>query len=205
MLLIWGFKALYKVLSEGTFYCPREGGDRAYRRKQARKWFTFFWIPVIPLDVLGEFIECSQCGSTYDQKVLTLPTAAAMTDNLTNAMRYAIVSMISADGVTDQAEKGAALEVMKRYSTTYTNEDLDRDLATLDHKTLDDQLVQVAGTLNEHGKEELLSACLSIAAADGSLHESEIVDVVRAGAALGMSQAHVKGVISHFQEQVLDR
>ena len=185
MLLIWGFKALYKVLSEGTFYCPREGGDRAYRRKQARKWFTFFWIPVIPLDVLGEFIECSQCGSTYDQKVLTLPTAAAMTDNLTNAMRYAIVSMISADGVTDQAEKGAALEVMKRYSTTYTNEDLDRDLATLDHKTLDDQLVQVAGTLNEHGKEELLSACLSIAAADGSLHESEIVDVVRAGAALG--------------------
>jgi uncharacterized tellurite resistance protein B-like protein len=75
----------------------------------------------------------------------------------------------------------------------------------LDHKTLGDQLVQVAGTLNEHGKEELLSACLSIAAADGALHESEVADVVRAGAALGMSQAHVKGVISHVQERAFDR
>jgi hypothetical protein len=37
-----------------------------------------------------------------------------MADNLTKAMRYAVVSMIAADGVTDETEKGAALEIMKR-------------------------------------------------------------------------------------------
>jgi hypothetical protein len=28
----------------------------AYRRKEARRWFTLFFIPLIPLKVLGEFV-----------------------------------------------------------------------------------------------------------------------------------------------------
>lgn len=65
---------------------------------------------MIPLDVLGVFVECASCGSTYDEAVLTLPTAAKMMDNLANAMRHAIVSIITADRVVDRNEKRVALE-----------------------------------------------------------------------------------------------
>ncbi len=203
LFIVWGFKALYKTLGEGTFYCPQDGGDRAYRKRQARKWFTFFWIPIIPLGVLGEFIECTSCGSTYDEAVLTLPTAAEMMDNLANAMRQAVVSLITADGVVDEAEKDAGFEVMQRFTdTTYTRADLNDDIKDLKHGDLARQLESVAGMLNDHGKESLIAGCLEIAAADGSIDESELEEVRRAGLALGMSPAHLRGVITHAKDML---
>lgn len=70
MLLIMGMKARLKVLAEGMFWCPNEGGQRHYRHVSARRWFTLFWIPVIPLGQLGESVECSSCGAQYDAAVL---------------------------------------------------------------------------------------------------------------------------------------
>jgi tellurite resistance protein len=152
---------------------------------------------MIPLDVLGVFVECASCGSTYDEAVLTMPTAAKMMDNLANAMRHAIVSIITADRVVDRNEKRVALEVMEEFSDTpYLEWDLDRDLEQLERSKLANEMSNVAGMLNGHGKERLLDACVKIAAADGSIDKAEIAEVTLAGVALGMSPAHIKGVIS---------
>lgn len=74
MLLIWGFKARLKVLAEGLFICPNEGGQRGYRHVSARRWFTFFWIPVIPLKELGEYVQCGSCGAQYNAAVAQMQT-----------------------------------------------------------------------------------------------------------------------------------
>ena len=59
MILIWGWKSRLKTLSQGTFHCPHCQADRQYDQRQARRWFTIFWIPLIPLKVLGTFVECT--------------------------------------------------------------------------------------------------------------------------------------------------
>ena len=59
MLLIWGFKVRYADQGTGTFYCPHEGGDRPYSLRSAKRWFTFFFIPIFPTKELGTFVECS--------------------------------------------------------------------------------------------------------------------------------------------------
>jgi len=201
MILIWGFKARYKTLETGRFFCPHEGGDRGYRRVEARKWFTLFFLPLIPLKVLGESVECESCERSYNESVLTMPTAAQMRDNLADAMRQAVVSMITADGVVDEAEKRAGFEVMQRFSDTpYTMDDLENDLRELKHGDPASGIGRIAGMLNEHGKESLLAACLEIVFADGTFDESELEKVTQAGVALGMSAAHVKGVITHAKE-----
>lgn len=203
MLLIWGFRARYKTLAEGTFYCPREGGDRSYRMRQARRWFTLFFLPLIPLKVLGEFVECRSCQAAYDEKVLTAPTAASMLDNLANAMRQAVVSMITADGEVTENEKEKGFEVMQRYTDTpYSIDDLNNDLKDLKHGDLATELGTVAGMLNDRGKESLLAACVDIAAADGSIDPTEISQIEHAGAALGMSAAHIKGVVLQAKERL---
>jgi len=69
-MLIWGWRNRHKVIGEGTFACPNEGADRAYAHKEARRWFTLYFIPVIPLRVLGAFMECTVCGRAYDPNVL---------------------------------------------------------------------------------------------------------------------------------------
>ncbi len=201
MFIIFGWRSRNKATAEGVFHCPGEGGDRRYRRVLVRRWFTLFFIPVIPLNTLGEYIECGGCGRGYDERVLTMPTTAQMMDNLSDAMRHAVVSLIKADGVVDEAEKHAALAVMQEYSDTpYAAAELDEDLTTLSLAEMTHQMERLAPVLNGDGKETILHACLAIAAADGAIDESELVEVRKAGAALGMSPAHVRGIIAQARE-----
>jgi hypothetical protein len=64
-MLIWGWKPRSKRLAEAEFHCPGCGVDRHYHDKQARRWFTIFFIPFIPLKVLGEYVECQTCQKGY--------------------------------------------------------------------------------------------------------------------------------------------
>lgn len=197
MLLIWGFKVRYADVSTGTFYCPHEGGDRQYVMKLAKRWFTFFFIPIIPLNELGQFVECTSCQRGYDEKVLTNPTSAQIMDNLANAARQAVVSIIRADGHIDDAEKQAAVEVMTSYTDTpYAMQHLEWDLANLPAHGLVEHMTNCAGILNPHGKEALLGACLRLAASDGDVAREEIDLINQAGLALGMTQNHITGVLN---------
>ena len=63
-MIIWGWRVRKKTIGTGVFFCPGEGGDRNYEHKQARRWFTIFFIPLIPLKELGDFVECTSCENT---------------------------------------------------------------------------------------------------------------------------------------------
>jgi len=203
MILIWGSKVKYSDLQNGTFFCPREGGDRNYVRKLAARWFTFFFIPIFETSKLGEFVECSSCNSQYDPQVLSNPTSAELMDNLANGMRQAVVSIIRADGEIEQQEKDMAVLVMAKYSDTpYTSENLDSDLEALPATGLVDQMEKCAGILSPQGKESLLRSCILVAMADGDFASEEVEEVHTAGKALGMSKAHVSGAISEMRVEM---
>jgi hypothetical protein len=70
MIFIAGLKVRATITGTGTFHCPKERGDRRYRRLRARRWVTLFFIPVMPLDQRGEWVECLGCGSSYRVDVL---------------------------------------------------------------------------------------------------------------------------------------
>lgn len=195
LFIVWGWRARMRDLGWGQFHCPNEGGDRHYRLVEARKWFTLFWIPMIPLDVLGEYVECKSCGATYDPAVRDLPTTAQIEDTLTTALRHIVVEMIKADGYVDRQERRAALDVMQRFvSRPYNEADLQRDLVELEPGG--NAVSAAAGLLNEHGKESVLQAALLLAAADGEIVDEEVQAVLEIGRELGMSPAHIRGVLA---------
>jgi hypothetical protein len=70
MILIAGLKVRNTIAGTGMFRCPNEAGDRRYQHVRARRWFTLFFVPLIPLDERGEWVECLGCGSTYRTNVL---------------------------------------------------------------------------------------------------------------------------------------
>ena len=72
VLLIWGFKVRSKLLSAHTFFCPACGGDRGGRLLSARRWFTLFWIPLIPLKEVGDYVECDTCHGHFQTAVLAI-------------------------------------------------------------------------------------------------------------------------------------
>jgi len=203
MLLIWGFKARLKSIGTGgTFHCPHCGVDRQYQHREARRWFTLFWIPLIPLKVLGTFIECTACQSSYDERVLTLPTNAALADNLSIAIRGLVIAVIGADGVVGDAERAAALRVVSaNVDHAYGPAELEADLEAYRGLDVFGALGELAGSLNEHGKERLVQACVELARADGDIHDAELDIARQAGAALMMTPAHVRGVVSEALER----
>jgi len=73
LLIIVGMRVFYRTIARGVFHCRRCGGDREYRHRNGRRWLTLFFVPVIPLNKVGEHVVCSTCRTRYHPDVLTLP------------------------------------------------------------------------------------------------------------------------------------
>ena len=195
-MIIWGWRVRKKTIGTGVFFCPGEGGDRKYEHKQARRWFTIFFIPLIPLKELGDFVECTSCENTYYPDVLKGKTASEIEDISTIAIRHVAVSMALADGTVDPRERDAAVTVVQRFAShPYGLDDLDSDLSSLQVSALSDNLEELSAVLNEHGKENVLTAAVFLAGADGHVDRSEIEVARQIGKALTMSSAHIEGTI----------
>lgn len=69
-MIVWGTKVRTKLMGTGRFVCPTEQIERDYEHESARKWFTLFWIPIIPMQELGESVRCSGCGSHLPTAVI---------------------------------------------------------------------------------------------------------------------------------------
>jgi Zn finger protein HypA/HybF involved in hydrogenase expression len=73
--LIWGTKVRFKTLMTGLFFCPRCGGDRTYARREAKRWFHLYYIPLFPTTTLGQQVRCETCQASYNEAVLARPTS----------------------------------------------------------------------------------------------------------------------------------
>lgn len=194
-MLIWGWKSRMKTLGEGRFYSPAAGADAPYKLVEARRWFTLFFIPLIPLKVLGTYVECQVTGATYDPKILDNPTNAEFTDQLSAGVREIVAAVSMADEQITDEERRLAIEIVGRYVEGYGPADFDADLARAATAPMEDRLTYLAGALNERGKEQLLTAAAIVMTADGSIDERDRAAVRDIGEKLAMSPAHVRGVI----------
>lgn len=77
MIILFGTKVRYTTLSSGQFYCPQCKARRDYELRKARSYFTLYFIPIIPLNTLGEFVTCLTCGTNFQKDVLSMPMPAA--------------------------------------------------------------------------------------------------------------------------------
>lgn len=196
ILIIWGFRVFFRTIGEGTFHCQRCGGDRQYRHRSGRRFFTLFWIPVIPLNQVGEHIQCATCGTRYHMEVLSLPTAAQMQAALPAGMRAAAAAMLRAGDPGSGAARQRAIEAIKGSgSQSYDSAGLDADLA-LEEADTAGALSQVGAQLAVPAREWFLAEVVRIGMADGPLTDPEREAAHLVGAGLGMTQAQVLGVVA---------
>ena len=76
VLIICGIRVFFHIIGQGVFYCQRCGAERRYRRRSGRKFFTLFFVPVIPLNKVGQHVQCTTCRTRFHPGVLTLSPAA---------------------------------------------------------------------------------------------------------------------------------
>ena len=71
MFIVFGTRGIKHTIKESEILndsCPNcDRGNLI--NKLYRRWFTLFFIPVIPLDVVDRFYECDHCKSGYNEKI----------------------------------------------------------------------------------------------------------------------------------------
>lgn len=70
MFILFGTRGLTLTQQSGTFHCPHCGPQAPFSQKGVRRFFTLFFVPLIPLDQVSAFVECHRCRSQYDLNVL---------------------------------------------------------------------------------------------------------------------------------------
>jgi uncharacterized tellurite resistance protein B-like protein len=196
VLLIFGLSVFFRTVGQGDFHCPGCGGDRHYRQRIARRWFTLFFVPVIPLNRVGEVVECTTCRTRYNLDVLRLPTAREMSAALPAAMRASAAAVLTAGDPSASAARARAVEAVCGYGMTdYDDALLAEDLEEAPD-VFGDVIAQAGAQLTTEAREWFLAQVVRIALADGAIGTGERQALHTVAGRLGMTPAHTVGVIS---------
>lgn len=208
-MIIFGTRGVTYTKDDGHFYCPSCRATLPYKYKRVRRFFTLYFIPVIPLDLLGEYIECQNCRGTFKTEVRHYnPQEEQQKEREFEAefhrgVKRVMLEMVLADGVVEDDEVERVIQVYKQIAgDTLTEERVRRDLEEVQREGQDvtGYLSSMAGSLNDNGKELIIKAAFLIAAADGEFHEDEKKLLGELASSLNMSTAHFKRVIDSFSE-----
>jgi hypothetical protein len=203
LLIILGLRVFYRTIARGTFHCRRCGGDRPYRRRTGRRWFTLFFVPLIPppispfpLHPVGDHVQCMTCRARYVTEALSQPTTAQMQAALPAGMRAAAPAMLRSGDPASPVSRQRAMEAVAAAGMPgYDEATLDADLAR-PFEEIRPALNQVGAQLTIQAREWYLADVIRVGLADGPLTEGERHAALVIGLDLGMTQAQVIGVIA---------
>ena len=201
LVIVFGTRGVTTSAGSGEFWCPGCRTKVPYERKRVRRFFTLYFLPIIPLDVLGEYVECAACRDTWDPAVLEVDPgrdAARFTAEFARAVKRVMVLMMLADGRIDDEEIETIKLVYERVAKrTIDKAEIEQEVADAraDGRGLRPYLASIVGRLNDPGKELVVKTAFFVAAADGKFTDEETALLAELAGALEMSPSHFKGVV----------
>jgi hypothetical protein len=198
-MIIWGSRAVTRTLASGDFYCPHCEQRRAYALKEVRRFFTLYFVPLVPMQTLGEHIECDACKNTYKPTVLQYdPDARRKAFNARfKAVTEQVLYGMTAFGAGPLAEKDA---LVARLVNGLTGSDASVPPASrsLSDAALKNQLGELAQQLTDQGREGLIRAAFRVAGADGAIDSQAQSALVQIASGLGITAAHYQGIVAEM-------
>lgn len=72
MFIIFGGRNREKQITLGQFYCPTCLQQTTYAHMRVSRYFTLYFIPLFPMQNLGEYLCCQRCQGKFSTNVLQL-------------------------------------------------------------------------------------------------------------------------------------
>jgi tellurite resistance protein len=188
-IIFYGTKGITYSAGAGQFHCPACGPRQDYRSRRVRRFFTLYFIPIIPLDLVGEYVECQKCQGTFKPEILSWDPEKERKQfeaEFHRATRQVMVLMMLADGNVEQEE----VEMVSKLYHQIT----DRELSPEDVAREVDHLRKTGG------KAMVAKAAYLVAAADGHFAEQEKALLGEVAAAMEMSPEAFAAAIAELQQ-----
>lgn len=71
-MIIFGTRVRRNVVESRPFLCPTCDSEQIGVHETAKRYFTLFFIPIIPMDTVGEVVTCRNCYTQYRPEVLAM-------------------------------------------------------------------------------------------------------------------------------------
>ncbi|MET8554977.1 TerB family tellurite resistance protein [Streptomyces sp. NPDC004959] len=113
----------WNVESDGEFFCPDCGGDRAYVRKTGNQYVAFLGVPLLPRGTTGPVVECGACAAEYGVEALEHPTTARFGALLRDAVHTVVVAVLAASGTASRSTMDAAVATVRGAGWTDCEDD----------------------------------------------------------------------------------
>lgn len=202
MFFVFGTAGSTSSLQKGQFFCPECNDYKDYDHKKVEKKISLFFIPLIPIEDLGEYIECQQCKGTFKTTVLNHDPKEE--ENKIRALYFfgtlqIMISVALADGVlheqeVDEIHKNFQSITGREVEISFINEQIQK-LKEL--KLTPTQIADMlAPHLNDNGREIVLRGAIAISKADGEIQPQELEILHSISKSLLLPKAYANGIFS---------
>lgn len=196
-MVLFGTTGRERDRGSGEFFCPRCKSDQSYAHKEVVRKGHLYFIPLIDLGSVGEFVECRRCGGQFTTEVLSLPTTASLEQGYAIAVRSALAAMIRADSVENESEMTAGRYLVETLTgETISAIEQQADINNSGQDEVRSALSDLSTHLTETGKVKILEALVVLAASDGKVDKVEIDVLFQFAQAMAIPPQYVPGIIS---------
>ncbi|MFO1066357.1 MAG: DUF533 domain-containing protein [Pirellulales bacterium] len=201
-MIIYGTRGITSTLSSHQFHCPRCSSPRSGLLKQVRTFFTLYFIPIIPLNVRGRYIECDSCNGTFGEEILDYNPAQEVEKTNTQLLRIMVMSAL-ADGVVDANERA---EIEKQYmqiaGLPVTQSVLDDEIrmASASGADLNSYVANIAPGFSAHGKGLIVRLAFLTMSASPELTAGHKLQLSNLATTLQIPAEQYKELIRHISE-----
>ena len=195
----------------GMFRCPECGTNQRFRLRASRPFLTLYFIPVIPLGGMQEFVQCEQCKNSFETVVLTgiaedVPEAvqqpvqaATFEEDLVRVMALIMVE----DGHVTDGEISAALTVYEKMTElVLSREELGQVCSQVRlHRWSPTSYLATAKDRRHHDEKLLLvQAMFAVASADGQVTSGRMESLIKSQQILGLEEREFQSAISATEQ-----
>lgn len=196
-MIIWGWRGITRTDGAGNFWCPGCQAERSYKARRTQRFFTLYFIPLIPLESLGSAIQCDTCRKQWVPEVLRHNPALEQQENQRAVSDYygrllchfAIMSgRRDGDFIHQVAELSGGLQ-----NTPINFEEVNKGLDR--NNNIGPAVAFLSRYLNDRGREIVVK----VATADGTLTDEKREALSKLARELGMTETHLAGVLATWQ------
>lgn len=197
-MIIWGSRGITSSTSTGEFHCPRCGPSRTYAHQEVRRWFTLYFIPLIPLDKAGEYIECRQCGGTFGVEAKDYDPVLEEQRSLDKAKRTLVATCVRAGNI-DRARIEAIQAALQHLTGVhFDSQEIEKEIQLAQQVPINLQTIipSLCANFTEQGNSTVLAAACLALSRDGRLLAADEPVLRELGQALGMTRRAMDEVLT---------
>ena len=194
MLFLFGEKLRTKSDPVGHKNCALCGRDQPFTEQLETLWFTFFSIPVLPIERFAHYWQCEKCYSSYRPHELDLPSQVPV-------IKF-VVAYILVGYNQHQHQKLAAEICLKLTGFEFIETEYRRTVQQLNAGTLDivEHVSGLAAAINGTGKQQIVEAAFLTTYACCDMQYEDRLRVNLMGNALGVGLEFVDYCVQQIRK-----